>query len=430
MVEIESLLQGRVKKLYRIWTQYYHMSVYKNEHLSPLLFLFVLGTYLTNKGVKNLLAGAYKSLRIHIFIIQSSGSGKSEAMKAVYYLCKFIGLDAAYTTKTTDAALIGTISRDKDGEIFERKGELSYRDCYTWDEGSILMKSGPHSENLQDILQIATDEPGYIEKAMAHGVLKYYTHTSICAGSYLEEGINVAMLKRGCFQRMLLAYSTVSFTDVKEFLGNSNYMFGVSYSERRNLMEEFKRELESIDFDKLNKSNAEHAKVYVKFNMNDTYEISKKTVDFANYAEKAFKLDDRRMDIIKTFIARNKQIFQVAAICAAVNEKHEVTMEDLEVGLHLWEEHIKAANNIMMLKSELITMNDYFKRLQFTKNILGQSSLSKEELIQKLIGLGTWDLGRNNTIKFLNESVEKGDLFSESRVKTTGGKVVFINAKS
>lgn len=417
---------GKVQKLYEIWLHYFHMSVYKNDHLAPLLFLYVLGAYLTAKGVKNLIGGSYKSLRIHLFLIQSSGSGKSEAMKAVYYLLKFLGLDGAYTTKTTDAALVGTVSRDKDGEVFERKGELAYKDFYIWDEGSILMKSGPHSENLQDILQIATDEPGYIEKAMANGTLKYYTNTSICAGSYLDESINMAMLKRGCFQRMLISYHPVTYEDVKDFLANSNYMFNVSYSDRKNVMESFKNELESIDLTKLNISGGEHQTKYVRFDSNDTAKVSKNVVEFADLAEKAFKLDDRRMDILKTFIARNKQIYQVGAVCAAINGHSEVKYEDMEAGIYLWENHVKSANSIMMLKAEVINIDDYSKRIAITKNILSTSSIPKEELIQRLSIVSTWDLGRNNTIKFINEAIKKGDLVTESKSRDKGGKTIFI----
>ena len=91
-----------------LWTQYFKLTVYKNEHLIKPLLHFWLGVYFT-KNYKLLLSGQYKTFRIHPFIISPSGTGKSVAMKNCFFLLKSMGFNILYITKTTDASLIGSI---------------------------------------------------------------------------------------------------------------------------------------------------------------------------------------------------------------------------------------------------------------------------------------------------------------------------------
>jgi len=405
-------LNGKIQKLYEIWSKYFEISVHKNEHLRSTLFFFILGTYFTKSGIKILYSGRFNTCRVNLFHIQQSGSGKSEAMKAAHFQMKFLGLDGLYLTKTTDASLIGTINLNNKKEPVIRYGELSKRDYLVWDEGSVLMKVGPYSENLQSIIQQATDDPGYIEKTLANGLIKFTTETSICASSYLEENINLSLFKNGCFQRMITSHHAVKDHDIIDFIKHKSKLMAHSYSEKAKLMDEFKHVLQSLNFSGYKVYNSTK---YIEIDINAMNEVCNDYIaPFAEAGQQAFLDNNYRHMILNTFLARNNQIISIAAIVALVNGKEKISKEELLIGFEIWKAHILSANDLLMSKIDKTTVDDYEKRLLILTNILnGNAKLNKTQLYNKLLELkksGIWDLGMNNTIKFVKQAVSKGDV--------------------
>ena len=403
---------GRLKKLYDIWSRYFEISVHKNEHLKSTLFFFVLGTYFTKNGMKVLYSGRFNTCRVNLFHIQQSGSGKSEAMKAAHFLMKSLGLDGLYLTKTTDASLIGTINLDNKKNPIIRYGELSKRDYLIWDEGSVLMKVGPYSENLQSIVQQATDDPGYIEKTLANGLIKFTTETSICASSYLEENINISLFKNGCFQRMITSHHAVKDHDIIDFIKNKSKLMAHSYSEKARLMDEFKKELYTIQPNIYKEYNSTR---YIDIDMQSMDEICNEHIaPFAEAGQQAFLDNNYRHMILNTFLARNNQIISIGAIVAIINGKERVGKEELLIGFEIWKGHILSANDLLMSKIDKTTVDDYEKRLLvITQTLNNNPKLNKTLLYTKLVELkksGIWDLGMNNTIKFVKQALSKGDI--------------------
>lgn len=412
IMDIESKLTGNIKDLYEIWSKYFAISVYKNDHLKHRMFFFVLGTYLTHKGIRVVYSGRYNTTRIHLFNIQQSGSGKSEAMKAAHFLMKSIGLNGLYLTKTTDAALVGTISLDNKHNPVVRPGELSKRDYLIWDEGSILLRTGPFSENLQDIMQMTTDDPGYIEKILANGLIRFTTETSICASSYLEDNINLSLFKKGYFQRVLLSNHLVSDEDISNFIQHKSKMMEYSYGYRKDIIDSFVQKLSKIDFtnceftyDKQNK--------YIKINPNDMEKICLQTVEFVKIGQKAFVNDNQRHNIMNTFLSRNNQIISIASIIAIINGKKEIGSEELEIGLDMWKDHIRSANTLLMRRIDKTSTDDYRKRLLILRSFLiPRGGIKRTELYKSLTPTTVegWDLGQNNTLNFIKDALERGDI--------------------
>lgn len=410
-----SLNSGKIAKLYSIWSKYFEISVYKNEHLKVRLFLFVLGTHLTKLGMRVLYSGRYNTPRVNLFNIQQSGSGKSEAMKSAHFLMKDMGLDGLYLVKTTDASLLGTVILDSSKKPIIRFGELSRRDYLIWDEGSTLMKTGPYSENLQAILQQATDDPGYIEKCLANGVIQYITETSICASSYLDDIINLSLFKNGCLQRMVVSHHEVSDKDIVDFIKHKSKMMSYSYYDKKALMTEFKNELNSIKYDVYDKT-ADGKRRYIKINPEALDKIGSTISEFVETGQKAFMDDNQRHSILNTFFSRNNHILSVASIVSVINGEKEVSEESLVFGFTIWKDHIMSANSLLMRKIDKTSVTDNPRRLKIIKVCLEKNGpLSKSGLADKLISLESWDLGKSNTYKFINENISEGKLGQEVR---------------
>jgi hypothetical protein len=405
-------LTGRSKELFDIWRDYFKLSVWKNEHLMKRMFLYVAGTYISSKGIKLLYSARYNTPRIHPLFIQDSGSGKSEAMRAGHFMLNYLKINGEYLTKTTDAALMGTIVADRKGNPSTYYGILKDHDYLIWDEGSVLLKSSPYSDNLQDIIQMATDEPGRITKALRLGVIKFPTRTSICAGTFLDSSVTSTILGKGIFQRMLLSYHEVKPEDRIEFNKNKHTLIvGSHYFEKEKLLKSFK--------DKINELNSvslffhySNGTYYIDYDNASVEKIYEKVTQLTKEGQKAFLENDFRHKILDSFFGRSNQILQIAGIIAALNGKKTVGFEELEIGFQEWREHVASANEILMLNKPM-PINLNVEQFEKIKNFIPAGGIEITKLTQSLSEKRVLDMGENNIRKLIDRFINEGKLIVE-----------------
>ncbi|MCX6771475.1 MAG: hypothetical protein NTX79_05465 [Candidatus Micrarchaeota archaeon] len=402
-------LGGNVAQQYTIWLQYYSKSVWGNEHLALPLFVQMLGIVLGKRNVRLHYQGRYNYPRIHLFFIQQSGSGKGEAMKTTRSMLRHLGARGEYIAKTTDAALLGTIKPLPGGEIEIIVGLLGSEDYLFWDEGSILLKSSPHSENLQDNLQMATDDEGIITKVLALGKLSYQSHTAICAGSYMESHINTALLEKGLFQRMLLVYRIVPEQETIDFNAQKADLIAATLADRQKLMQDFKEKIDAIDLGALRNDGGYRV---VEYDLHAVRNLCKKLAAKTRDSLRNFVKTDARWQIMRTFTTRNSQIFMIAGMLAAANGKAVVGQEELDFGFGMWENHLIAVNNLLLYHNRALSAGqsaEYFRVIRDV--ILGcGGQVPKGKLVEALRVKGKLDMGVNNVRKLLDEFVADGKL--------------------
>jgi len=345
------LQEPKLKTLFR---EYVSLYVIGNEHLVELMFLAFCGLVLQTKI---LYSAKYIYPRISVFAIQDSGSGKSQAMSSLYWL--MVSIFPRYRickiTKTTDAALIGTKDNDKSKEK-EQSRLLFKKDLLNWDEGSVLLRGqhSPHSENLQDIMQMTLDEPGYISKSTKDGTIEGRTYTTIVAGSYFDEKIKYSVLQKGFFQRMFVTKKKFSNKEKKDIQLNLHKLEVVSLDQKKKLEAEIKNELivnYGFDYEKrtndINKYPGEKYSV-MGIDRESSKRFSKKMADYMD--EHIFKrYIDGRQQILETVWARCRLlVVKIAAQHAFLDKRNLISDCDYESAFCIVAKyHVQSMKNIL-----------------------------------------------------------------------------------
>ena len=396
-----------------LWQDYFKLTVYKNDHLITPMFHCFLGVYLTSR-YRLLMGGQYKTLRINPFLVQESGSGKSEAMKTTHFLLKKLGFDSYYTLKTTDASLTGSIDLVK-GKPQKFDGLLKTKDCIFWDEGSILLRGGAYSETLCDIMQMATDNPGFIARSLKMGTIEFQTETTICAGSYFEENIEKSILRRGILQRLFVIFKNVQSEEILDYIKNKASLVKVNYNEREALTNEIKK---ILPYNAYMKGKNEKKTIYI-----DPIAYEKICNEMYNYfTDKMEIFKDEKQTIFNTFISRNDNVVIIAAHKAILEGKEKIDYGDFLYGFSLYKEHLKNVNQILLKKGKVI-MSVSDKRKEFVKNVIKNNveKWSVYKLRDYLVENPNWDLGKLNTYKLINDMIKeeylKVDLVTEHNKK-------------
>jgi len=206
-----------IERLWVLWKMYVDYYVVGNHELKRIIFHSLLGIILTHKGYNYIVSGdTFCSTRLHTFIIQQSGTGKSQIMKAMNNFIKYINIPSRYTTHDNESYLIGSTEdeKDKDGNAVMKQGALSHLYSLCWDEGEILLSKSVPFLNV-DVMtaqfQSMMDEPGEIKgKGMRQGSIGYPSNTTLIAGSYMFDQFKQVMLQKGFLQRMNVFFKIFS----------------------------------------------------------------------------------------------------------------------------------------------------------------------------------------------------------------------------
>lgn len=429
------------EQLWTVWKKYVDYSVVENHELKEILFHVFLGVILTTKGYTYIESGKKKSVRLHLFMLQDSGTGKSQLMKAHHDLLLSLGIKSRFTVTDNQAAITGTVyllpdeiigkllqeAKEKGTNVSERDrvvikpGLLKDLHSLIWDEGSILLQNSPFMKNMTDIFQVVMDEPGRVSKGMKLGTIDYDTNTTIVAGSYMFNEFKDTLMKKGFLQRMFLFFK--KFNEKEE----RNLRIGVNLLKRKKNPLKLK-ELEKImrmQLDKIpllkNKIITFNDKDILKFNI-DLEEI------YSKYINKAFT--GEKQVVLKTFYSRLHLIIdKVATQRAIILGKTEVDYEDLQYAKQLSLKHIVTLLHIFdyLVGEEGPTIPERREMIILSILRLHDNKMVQKELLDELLKLkklGKWDLGFNRTISFIDKLIEKHKLKQDTGIK--GSKVIYI----
>lgn len=157
--------------------------------------------------------------RVHVFWIQPSRTGKSIAWEFVGDVLKDCGLDFDAYTTGTDAGLVGGVVNEtvvdengkKEQVAVQTDGMLGGQKALNFDEGSIILNPGKHSQETVLYLQSACNPIGsnsnILVKHLSGRRIETESLVSLWITTYPPKGVKEYVLTKGIFQRVLLYWS-------------------------------------------------------------------------------------------------------------------------------------------------------------------------------------------------------------------------------
>ena len=157
--------------------------------------------------------------RVHVFWIQPSRTGKSVAWEFVGDVLKDCGLHQDMYTSGSDAGLIGGVTNEtvvdengkKEQVAVQTEGMLAGQKALNFDEGSIILNPGKHSQETVLYLQSACIPIGsnsnILVKHLSGRRIETESLVSLWITTYPPAGVKEYVLTKGIFQRVLLYWS-------------------------------------------------------------------------------------------------------------------------------------------------------------------------------------------------------------------------------
>ncbi len=199
----------------KAYLHHFSQTSMKNEMPGLLSFFFIQGQT-TLPYVRLPTGDTHLDLRVHVFWIQPSRTGKSIAWNFISDVMKEAEIPFELFASGTDAGLIGSTNAILDddkkptGEYETVEGLLAGRKAINFDEGSILLNPGKHGQETVLYLQTACNPVGSgnntLVKHMKGNKIECPSLVSLWITTYPPKGVKEYVLTKGIFQRVLLYY--------------------------------------------------------------------------------------------------------------------------------------------------------------------------------------------------------------------------------
>ena len=189
-----------------------------NDIPGMLSFFYIQGQ-IAAKYVRIPWDASHLDPRVHVFWIQPSRTGKSVAWEFVGDVLKDCGLQQDMYTSGSDAGLIGGVVNetivDENGKKEQvqvvTEGMLAGQKALNFDEGSIILNPGKHSQETVLYLQSACNPIGsnsnILVKHLSGKRIETESLVSLWITTYPPAGVKEYVLTKGIFQRVLLYWS-------------------------------------------------------------------------------------------------------------------------------------------------------------------------------------------------------------------------------
>ena len=335
--EVQPVVEQPISKNFiDSFCQVFDMFSYNNPQYGRLCAHVLLGQKL--KNIKIYFGPFYIDPRISIFVMQSSGTGKSIAYDLVQKVGEGAGLKINDMAKATDAALVGTIeqeeiydpeSKQKVVEYKVKKGLLAESDILHYDEGKMLLTKEQYTQDtlpwFQKVLNPIGSGPNVCSKKLAHGeAIEFAPTCSLLITSHDINNLMETVLDTGFFQRIVLypRYVPISEREENEMLRASRWG---------------KRIHTEINEGTLSKTLNEIEEKYKNFEIKvdeKVYPLVKSEID--QLYKSIENAHERVREIMATFAPRYDNLMYIFSFHhSAANFKDVIDIEDVKYGSNL-----------------------------------------------------------------------------------------------
>lgn len=204
MVTPEECLWG--KDFFETYMRHAKRMSYRNDILHQSAALSLVGQALRDVYLR--LDQQHIGCRVHPFIIQSSGTGKGSAFSLMKTVSRAADMRFDEEGTASTAGIMGTVHRD--GEV--TRGDLAGSGFVAWKEAQTLLKSADqtHSSDILEVMNMAMDPSGKVEKTLSGGKLEYASKTTIFCTTYdPEPDGQLELVRQGFLPRTLFFYRTM-----------------------------------------------------------------------------------------------------------------------------------------------------------------------------------------------------------------------------
>lgn len=351
MVSVDECVWG--DEFFELYMKHARKMSYNNDilHLSGALSL--IGQSLRDVYLR--IDQQHIGCRVHPFIIQSSGTGKGSVFNMIEKVARAADIPFDEEGTASTAGIMGTVKQN--GE--QREGELSGNGFVAWKEAQTLLKSADqtHSSDILEVMNMAMDPSGKVEKTLSGGKLEYASNTSVFCTTYdPEPDGQLELIRQGFLPRTLFFYRVMG----QEFYDEINEMRDEKIPRQR---DSYESRATSMDNDIKKLANTlkyiedtvwNHGKIHRK---EDTYyAVARNHIDYF-YVEEGVSLNPSSMmdDVLEEYShdVRRKakafktrmmnSVYRIAACFAAVDYDEE---NDVYVSRRIQKRHVNRAMNI------------------------------------------------------------------------------------
>jgi hypothetical protein len=353
MVAPDDCLWG--KDFYNTYMKHARRKSYNNDILHKAGVLSLVGQSLRDVYLR--IDQQHIGCRIHPFVIQSSGTGKGSVFSLIGTIASASGIPFDEEGTATTAGLMGTVRRN--GETI--KGDIAGSGFVAWKEAQTLLKSADqtHSSDILEVLNMAMDPSGKVEKTLSGGKLEYSSNTSVFCTTYdPEPSGQLELIRQGFLPRTLFFYRTLG----DEFYDEINRMRDSKVPTVENSNnEDYKWEMEN-DVEKLANTLKyiedtvwEHGKVMSKADSH--YAVAQNHIDYFKGLETNVSLNPSPMmnEVLEEYpysirkmaapfkTRMMNKVYRIAACLAATDYDEK---RDVYVSRWIKERHVKIAKDI------------------------------------------------------------------------------------
>ena len=308
--------------------------------------------------------------RVHPFIIQSSGTGKGSVFNLIEKVARAADIPFEEEGTASTAGIMGTVKQN--GE--QREGELSGNGFVGWKEAQTLLKSADqtHSSDILEVMNMAMDPSGKVEKTLSGGKLEYASNTSVFCTTYdPEPDGQLELIRQGFLPRTLFFYRVMGedfYDEVNEMRDQHVPRQRDSYESRATSMDKDIQKLANT-LKYIEDTVWNHGKIHRR---EDTYyAVAKNHIDYF-YVEEGVSLNPSPMmnEVMEDYgydVRRKARpfktrmmnsVYRLAACFAAVDYDEE---HDVYVSRRIRERHVDRAMEICRksFKNTLEFIRDY-----------------------------------------------------------------------
>ena len=312
--------------LHNLWLERFNEYSYNNERFGLIALHMVIGQLLKYQHIPK--RGQTLDLRIHIYPMMDTGSGKSVAVDMIRNMTDQLQLKTISLDEITDASLIGTIVAQNDPETGEVEyvttpGVLEDADIIHFDEAEVLFNPGKHNQNAKIYFQKAMNPIGtasnLINKKLAHGdMIEVPVHGSFLFTSYVPMQFEQTVVHTGFLPRIVMEPKELHTSDrIKnssldiDALGE-HAQFANNDTDILSIL----RQIQNIGKTKID-FNFKHVKPLLKNKTNIMYDLGQNS---SHLAQK----------LINGFIPRyQNHLYVLAAHMAIINDRQNIRTEDV-----------------------------------------------------------------------------------------------------
>lgn len=337
-------------------------------------------------------------IRIHTMFEQQSRTGKGESVDVFIPFAKSMGLDVVEQLVFTDGALVGTIDAKIAQEIRNKGihpsdedfrdpriiGTLGLTDIIIFPEAVQMFKKGAYTENLREILQLALDSSGKVEKNLTgEWQLSYKCAATVIGTTYKIEEFEEILLKQGMFQRLLVMIRDYTIEE-RKFLNDEI----IKSSRKENVTDNVDGGLEVLAKEIKEIAEKNRNKVY-RLNASGEKLLLNYNHEKIDYIDNNFTGSD--LELVGPFTTSIETIYlKLACVAAVLNGSKSIGAREIKETRAEIDFYFKSIVNKMlsrvstgsyeMIRKEIL---DYIRDTKADKN--GDYRVSRDKLMQHVI---------------------------------------------